>query len=234
MIWLWILGVILALILLLCVTRVGARVMLTDGTLAAVDVKVGLFQIRVFPGKEKSPKKEAKQTAKREAKKAKKATKKAADTARSQTETKKKPKITLEDIKDAVRTLWPPLKRALSRLGRGIRIDPLNITVTVGGREDPAGAAQLYGYINAGIWTAMPELEKLMDIPDPSIRMRLDFDASKTIPAGEIGVSIRVGTVLAMAFGVGIPALRWFLRLRKKMKTQQQTAPQKTAEQTAA
>ena len=29
------------------------------------------------------------------------------------------------------------------------------------GAMDPAGAAELYGYINAGMWTVMPQLEQL-------------------------------------------------------------------------
>jgi predicted outer membrane lipoprotein len=102
--------------------------------------------------------------------------------------------------------------------------------VTIGGADDPAAAAQLYGYLNAGVWTAMPVLEKLLDIPDPYIHLGLDFDEPRIVPEGTLGVTFRVGTLLAAAFGVAIPALRWFLRFRKKAKQRtKQESPQPAA-----
>ena len=38
----------------------------------------------------------------------------------------------------AVGALWPPLKRALNRTRKGIRIHPLQISLTIGGQVDPA------------------------------------------------------------------------------------------------
>ena len=64
MIWLWILGILAALILLLCLTRVGARAELRrDGV--TLDAKIGPFHIRILPAKEtpekkKKPEKKAK------------------------------------------------------------------------------------------------------------------------------------------------------------------------------
>lgn len=212
MLWLWILGILAVLIGLLCWTRVGVHAAFGDAL--ALDVKIGLFQFQVLPVKQKrtkKPKKEKKQTAEK-------------------LEKKKPafPKPTLADIQDAVRTLAPPLKRALDRIGRGIRIDPLRLSLTVGGGEDPAAAAQLYGYLHAGVWTAMPVLEKLMDIPDPSIHIGVDFTAEATAVEGEAGLTARVGTLLAAALGVGVPALRWFLRYRKKQEKPAQ-APEHAA-----
>lgn len=199
MLWLWILGILAALIVLLCLTRVGAWVTLADGT-AAVDVTVSLFHIRVFPGKET-------------VKKAEKQTEEAAE------KTKKKlPKPTFADIREAAEMLWPPLKRALGRTRRGILVKPLTLRVTLGGAEDPAGAAQLYGWLQAAVWTGMPQAERLLEIRNPAIHVGLDFDAPETRVQGVVGVSIRIGTLLAVAFGVGIPALRWFLRFRKRQK----------------
>ena len=56
---LWILGVLAALLLLLCLTRVGVQVVLKDGS-ATVDVKVSLFRIRVYPKKESTEKEKKK------------------------------------------------------------------------------------------------------------------------------------------------------------------------------
>lgn len=206
----WILGIIAVLILLLCLTRVGAQVVLKDGS-ATVDVRVSVFRIRVFPKKE---------TVAKEKKEKKK---------KSKDQSKKKvfPKPTLEDIKDAVKTLWPPLKKAIGRVRRGIRLSPLDLSVTLGGLDDPAKTAELYGYIHTGVWTAMPVLEAGLDIPDPHIHIGTDFTTEKTAVEGEIGLTARIGTLLAAGLGVGIPALRWFLKYRKK--TKKQTPATKTA-----
>lgn len=202
----WILVIFLGLFLMLCWTRVGIRVWMGNGGLVAVHVKAGIFHIRVFPGKKSEEKADKKPLKAKKPKKEKKAN-------------QPMPKIKTADIQDAVRTLWPPLKRALTRLGRGICIQPLDLCLTVGGEDDPASAASLYGYLHAGVWTAMPVLERFMDIPDPHIHIGVDFHAPGTVAEGTAGISIRVGTLLVVGFGVGIPALRWFLRFRKKTET---------------
>ena len=207
----WILSIIAVLILLLCLTRVGAQVVLKDGS-ATVDVRVSVFRIRVFPKKEKEPKE------KKEKKK---------KTAKDESKKKTFPKPTFEDIKEAVQTLWPPIKKAVGRIRRGIRLSPLDLSVTLGGLGDPAKTAELYGYIHAGVWTAMPVLEAGLDIPDPHIHIGTDFTTEKTAVEGEIGLTARIGTLLATGLGVGIPALRWFLKYRKK--TKKQTPATKTA-----
>lgn len=219
MILLWILGILAALILLLCWTRVGIQAAFGGGALT-LDARVGFIHIRILPAKKKKEK--AAETAKKAEKKAKETVKKSKAPL---------PKPSLDDIRDAVRTLAPPLKRALGRTRRGIRVHPLQLRVTVGEREDPAAAAELYGYLHAGIWTGMPVLEQLLVIPAPYIHIGIDFDAPDTIAEGELGVSARIGTLLAAALGVGIPALRWFLRYQKQH--QKQTLA-KTPEQAAA
>lgn len=205
MVWRWILGVLVLLIALLCWTRAGALITLGDAL--AVDVKVGLFRFRVVPGKpkKKKPKKEEQAVGEGAEKKS------------------SVPKPSLEDIRDAARTLLPPLKRALHRTRRGIRIHPLCLALILGGREDPAAAANLYGEINACIWTGMPPLEQLLDIPDPRIHVEVDFEAEQTRVEGTVGVTIRIGTVLAVGFGIAVPALRWFLRFLKRHRTRKST-----------
>ena len=214
MIWLWILGVILALLLLLLLTRVGVRGAMKGGVLT-LDAKVGLLSFRVLPAKEKA-KKESK-------------AKKRTDKPRKQ---KKLPKFTFADIRDAARTLWPPLKRALGRTRRGVRIHPLTLSLTLGAAEDPAAGARNYGYIHGAVWTVMPVLEQLLVIPEPSIHVGLDFDTAETKIEGEFGLSARIGTLLGIVLTVALPGLKWFLRWNKMKK--QQPAPQKAAEQKAA
>ena len=135
---LWILGVLLALIVLLCVTRVGVHAVFGETLL--LDAKIGWFHIHILPAKEANKKRE----------------KKAEDAEETTEKAAKKPtfpKPSFSDIRDAVSALWPPLKRALDRTRRGLRIAPLDLSVTLGGLEDPASAAQLYGELNAaGSW----------------------------------------------------------------------------------
>lgn len=200
---LWILGVLAALLLLLCLTRVGARVVLKDGS-ATVDAKVSVFRIRVYPKKEK-PEAEQKDKKKKEKGKGSKKT---------------FPKPSLEDIKDAAKTLWPPLKKTVGRVRRGIRIHPMNLSLTLGGQEEPDKTAELYGYLHSGMWSVMPVLEEGLDIPDPHLHIGIDFTSEQAVVEGELGVTARIGTLLRAGLTVGIPALRWFLKYRKKMKQQ--------------
>ena len=104
----------------------------------------------------------------------------------------------------------------------------MNLSVILGGGEDPVTAAQLYGELHAGVWSVMPLLGQLLVIPEPHIHVGLDFQADQTVLEGELGVSARIGTLLAVAATVGFPALKWFLRYQKKQKKQppaQQTEP---------
>lgn len=201
---LWILGVLAALLLLLCLTRVGVQVVLKDGS-ATVDVKVSLFRMRVYPKKESTEKEKKKPKEKGDGGK------------------KSFPKPSLADIKDAARTLWPPLKKAVGRVRRGIRIAPLSFSLTLGGQEEPDKTAELYGYLHSGMWTVMPVLEAGLDIPDPHIHIGIDFTAAEAAVEGELGLTARIGTLLMAGLTVGIPALRWFLKYRKKMKQQSPT-----------
>lgn len=217
MIWRWILVVLVLLILLLCWTRTGVLVTLRDAV--RVDVKLGWLRLQIVPGKKKpTKKKKPKKEEKEEEKKEKKSF----------------PKPSFADIQDALRTLGPPLKKALGRTRRGIRIDPLRLSLAIGGREDPAAAAKLYGEINAGIWAGMPALEQLLDIPDPRIHTETDFDAEKTQVEGTLGITIRIGTVLAIGFGIAVPALLWFLRyMRKHRKKKPLPAPEESGARAA-
>ena len=197
----WILGGLAVLIVLLCLTRVGALVVLKDGS-ATVDVRVSVFRIRVYPKKEKLEK-EKKEKKNPEGK-----------------EKKSFPKPALEEIKDAVSTLWPPLKKAIGRIRRGIRISPMDVSLTLGGLDDPAKTSELYGYLHSGMWSVMPVLEEGLDIPDPHIHIGIDFNTEKTAVEGKLGITARIGTLLTAGLCVGIPALRWFLKYRKNVKKQ--------------
>lgn len=62
----------------------------------------------------------------------------------------------------------------------------------------------------------MPVLEKLVEIREIRIHTEVDFDAAGTVVEGEAGVTFRIGTLIAMGFGLLFPALGWLLRTRRK------------------
>ena len=146
---------------------------------------------------------------------------------------RKLPKPTFDDLKTAYQALWPPMKHALRRARRSIRVDPLLVSVTLAGKKDPAQAAEIYGYSNAAVWAGMPVLEQLLVIPSPQIHIGLDFEAEDSELDGSIGISLRIGTLLAVGFGVGLPALRWFLNYRKKCSSRARQKNQDDAQATA-
>ena len=205
MIWILIIGIILALLLLLLMTRVGVNLKF-DQDVLLLDLKIGLFSIRLLPGSEKK-KKETEE-------------KKPDQTAKAEPVQKKQCGLSFRDIKEMLSTLWPPLKKALNRTRRGIRIHPLTVSVIVGAANDPAAGAELYGWIHAGVWTVMPQLEQVLVIPKPSIHVGIDFDEIKTKLEGSLGLSSRVGTLLRAGLTIAIPALKWFLKWKKQQKTE--------------
>ena len=218
---LWILlAVLLALGIVIWRLRLGLYVAFGGGQ-AAADLTAGPFRIHLAPssGKKKKPEETEKPG------KPKKETKDLGETA------KKIPRPTGEDLKDALETLWPASKKALGRTRRSIRIKPLRLAVTLGGAEDPAAAAELYGGLNALMWTGMPALERLVDIPDPSIHLGMDFDAPETRAEGELGLSIRLGTLIAVGAQLALPAIGWLRRYLKRHR--RQDAPPDSRHQTA-
>lgn len=205
---LWIAAAVLVLLLALLWMRLGVLARF-GGQTAEVFLRLGPFRFSVFP-----PKKE--KTEKKRVKKSK------PENSKKKNEKKKSggnfPKLSRKEWKEALFQLWPPLKRTLDKTRRGIRVDPLQLSVTVAGGEDPAAAAETYGYIHAAVWTAMPVLERLVSIPRPGIHIGLDFDREQTELAGTAGVTVRVGTLLGIGFSMAIPVLRWYLQLQKKQK----------------
>ena len=221
-IFLWILAILALLLVLLFRARLGIHAAFGAAE-ARADLTLGPFRVRLAPRPE-PPQKKAVQKKEKSGK--------PKETAELR---KKIPRPSAGDIREAVETLGPVCKKALRRTRRGIRIRPLQLSVTVGGAADPAEAAELYGLLHTLVWTVMPPLEQLVEVRDPGIHIGLDFDLPNTRAEGEFGISIRVGTLIAVGAEVGIPTLRWLLRYWKKQRRPSPTgeAPE-TADHTAA
>lgn len=201
MLFLKILAVLALLILFLCLLRLGVRA--SWGTETHVTAILGPVRLQLVPKREKKPKPQKEKPPQEKAEKPKK-------------DRQPLPKPGKEDIREAIQRLLPALKRVLRKLGRGIRIDPLRVSLILAGKNDPADAAEKFGYLQAAIWAGMPQLERWTHIPDPRIHTDVDFDAEETKFFGEAAVTLRLGTLFAMGFALLIPALKWFLHYRRR------------------
>ena len=106
----------------------------------------------------------------------------------------------------------------------------MQVSVILGGEEDPAASAETYGWISAAVWTFMPRLEELMRIPDPYIHLDVDYNARETRTEGEIGLFFQIRDLFAIGFAFGIPALKWLLRWKKEKKLREAAAQAEQAQ----
>ena len=195
MLFLWILGILVLLLLLICLLRI--RILVEADQAVTLKLRIGPIIRQLYPTIKKNEPKPEKQS--------------------NGTEKKRTiPKPTVSDLRDAYYALKPAVIKALRRTRRSIRIYPLDITVILGGRTDPAETAETYGYASAAVWTLMPALEQLLTIPDPRIHLDMDFEAEKTRLHGSVGVDIRIGALLMIALDAAIPAIRWLFKYMKK------------------
>ncbi len=202
-----IIGIILLIFLLLGFLRLGAVV--SFGEELRVRLRLGVLKLTVFPGKEKKPKKEKppKEEKATEEEPKEKKPKKALSI----------PKPTLDDILDLLETALAALRATARRACRRTRIDPLDVTVTVG-TYDPADTAVLFGALNAAVFALMPKVEETFDVPDPGIHLRIDYERELPMAVGTLGVSLRLGDLFAIAFTLILPLGKWFLRFKKAHK----------------
>lgn len=217
-----ILGILLF-FFLLSLLRIGVRADFA-GDLADTSVTViaGPARIQMLPKpdkpeKPKKPKKEKKKkTPQEESTKGKE---------------KKKLSLSAQDIKTLLPAVWASLKGGLRKTRQRLLIDPLELSAVLPGAMDPAGAAELYGYINAGMWTVMPQLEQLTRIPDPGLHVEVDFDSEQLRLTGRLGVSLQIRDLFAIGWAFAKPVIRWLLAMRKRQSAAEKA---KAAAQSAA
>ena len=194
---LWIVGILLLILLAVLCSRVGVQAAFGEET--RVVARVGLIRVQILPAKEK--KKPKKDKPKKEKKKPAAA---------------KEPwKPTFSAVWESLPELWRIVKKALAMTFRRVRIDPLRIFAHIGG-DDPADTAMLYGKISAAMFSVMPLLQELTNMPDPQIHLEPELQGGETKVSGEVGVSFLVWDLTVMGFACGVPLMKWFLKLRKQ------------------
>lgn len=211
MVALWILGILLVLILLVLFLRVGVRIAFGD-ELRVIAV-AGPLRLQIVPKPQRRPKKE---------KKPKKPKEKQEEKPQEAPKEKKKLGLTFADIRSALPYLWQSLKGALRKTRQRLRVDPLRLSLVLGGEPDPAASAETYGWLSAAVWTFMPRLEELMRIPDPYIHLDVDYSAAETKAEGEVGLSFQIRDLFAIGFAFGIPVLKWLLRWKKEKRLREE------------
>ena len=206
---LWcILGAIALLVIIVLLLRVGVLVTLTD-TLTVL-LRIGPVAIPLYPTVEK---------------KEKPTPKKAKPATESAPKTKKKLSldITRQDVQAALKAVWQALEGVLRRIGRRVRVTPCEVSVVVGGPY-PDKVAEQYGLVSAAVWTVMPRLEQLIHIRDPYIHLDVDFNAPATNVEGKLGLYLRVGDLLAIAFAAARPLLKFYFPFHRRQKARQAAA----------
>ena len=184
-------------------------------------LRIGLLRKTVSLKKTEKTEEKTKKTVEKEPKKAKKAKK-----------TQPKPKIGMAEVKSGADVLLPALKQALTRTRRSVRFHPLNLHIIMGG-GDPAELAKHYGWAHALLWSVMPEMERLLVIPDPHIRLDVNFEADRTGYEGEIGCGIRIVSILLIVMTLLLPVLKWYKSLPKAAETAPQAEKTEQEQQAA-
>lgn len=212
MIALYILGALLLIIIIVMLIRIG--VYISFGGELCVRAKIGPLTMQLIPKTEKAnkPKKPKKEKKKKEEKEPEQKLKE-----------KKKPNLTFEDIRSAFPVLMEALGNALRKAGRGIRIDPMRLSVTFG-HDDPAKTSEMYGWGCSAMWTLMPRLEQHVRLPDPQIHLDVDYNAVRTRAEGEIMISLLIGDIFGILGSLGVPILKWFLTTKRKKRAAEKTS----------
>ena len=198
-------GIVLAVIVLLLLTKVGVHV--RYGEELALSAKVGLLRIRILPAKEKKPKEKKPKQKKPKQRKEKKKPKAA------EGHEKKKRKLALEDILDIVKLGL----KALGRFGRALRLDRLHLHICVA-KNDPYDTIVQYGYLNAALGTGLPLLHRAFKIRDEDITTAFRFDMAETTLRCEAIMTLRIGAILRIVLCAGGGFLVWLIRRKRRAR----------------
>lgn len=203
--------IVLAILFLIGQIRVGGLAEYSAGGFLAW-VRLGKLHIQVFPLKKKN------KPAQKQAKKAK-----------PTKEKKEKPKAEAPLTEkaggalDYARTLLPVALDAVGSMYSKIRMDTLELELTVGA-ADPADAAMRYGQASAALGALWEPLTWAFHVKDGRARVRVDFDAQEMTVYARASLSLKIGQILWLGLYFGCKALWGFLAVRRRQKQQERKA----------
>lgn len=226
-----VLGIILAVLILLCLLPVGARVKYSaDGP--EVRVVVGPISIPVYPRqeKEKTPAQIQAEQKKAQEKAAEKQRKKMEKKAQKEQEKASGIKKHREPIGGKIEFFKELLGLGLKALGcikRKLVLKDLKLYLTVGAMgEDAAKGAVTYGRAWAAVGALTPVLENSFRIKKRDIQVGLDYFTDKNVIYAEGCIVFLVGDILYIAVYYGIQALILILKQKRKGRKQHGTSNQ--------
>ena len=114
-----------------------------------------------------------------------------------------------------LREFLPLVTEAAGSLRRKIRVDRLDMDLTVGA-PDPALAAIAFGGANAALGMLVPLLENAFRIKERNIRTAVDFNAGAPAVAVRAALTLTIGQGVSFAVRFGLRALKILLAHRKK------------------
>lgn len=215
MVFLIILGVLLAIIALILLLPIGADVGYEQGKLH-VSAKAGGLTIKLFPRKKRAESDEPKPPKKKKEKKPKKPKEKKPEDDKPRE--KKKPDITFDEIL----ALLKAVVEGIGWFGGKIRVDRFVLHVIVAG-NDPYHTAMAYGKLNAWLSALLPLCKKL-NAKNCDVWTDVDFMDDWPHVDFAIAMSFRIGQLFGMGFRVGFGALKVLLQRKKRIKLEAKAA----------
>lgn len=189
-----ILGIVLGCLafLLLVILFIRIRVMVTYSEKGLQTVlKIWFYKLHIPPEKEKKLVKKGEHEGEKDL----------------EEESKKLPGGKLSDLNDLIRLGLRMLGRAL----RTIRIDDLDATVNIAGK-DPFSTAMMYGSAAAGCGIILPVLENNFKIKKKQIRVNADFESHETTATLCARMSVAVWQIVRL----GVVFLWQFMKLKQQ------------------
>ncbi len=120
-----------------------------------------------------------------------------------------------------VQALLPVLLQAVGRIREKIRVDKLELQVTVGG-EDPADTALRYGQANAVLGALWGTLNAAFDVRDGHASVRIDNVTQEPALYAAASLTLKLGQAVWMGLYFGFKALGTLLSVQNRKKQEQQ------------
>lgn len=209
MTFLKVLLIVLAVLWLISLIRVGARVRYgADGLF--LWVLAGPFKIKLLPAGEKKKSKRKKKAAKAEK-----------EPPAAAEEHKKEPKEGQPGTLSRLMQLLPVAGEACGALKRKIRIDDLELELIWGG-SDPAAIALGYGQANAALGMIWPILDNNFKVKRHSFQIGMDY--GRTQPGVELtaALTFTIGQLVTLGIHYGVKALVIWIRSGKPTRKRQE------------
>lgn len=209
-----ILGVLVALIVGFCLIPVGFDAGFEHDALH-VSAKVMGLQLQLFPrskGEEKKPREEKPKAEKPPEEKK-----------------EEKPKVqkkglplglNVQELLEIVKAVL----RGLGRFGHKMKVDRFRL-IFVASEPDPYYTAMTYGTVNEVLSMLAPLCKKAFTCKDCEVRTGVDFLGNRMQLEFGLGMSIRIGQILGVVFGIGFAALKVVLNSKKRQKREAKLLP---------